>query len=169
MERTPLDKAKACCNLHDKGTDRLLADIASAPDANSVWARRAAEEFIAASGVLGRELDTKFLSLAFERAILRGHIQGANSALDKMQAACGSVGLNGDADTLASEAGKVGPSKACNASPTDIGDGLEVPERFCESTGPFGKETDHDRHNDNDSQRAAQARADAEESNSDND
>lgn len=85
-----------------------------------------------------------------------------------------SPGLNGDAETRADERGKVSPAKVNNA--TDIGDGLGLPlvsigpgpigsatqTEIPADAGPFAQETDHDRHNDDAAQRAAQARADAE-------
>lgn len=159
-------------HLTDAGTDRLLARTGAVKDAvevsNEAWAANAAAEFIANSGVLGRELDTKFLALAFERAILRGHIQGASSALDKMTAAI---------------------EKPAATTPTDLGDGLGLP-LVSVGPGPIGSATQteipaakptcrtcgrttlgadecgyckYDRHNDDDAQRAAQERADAED------
>lgn len=159
MERTPLEKAKACCGkLHDKGTDRLLAAIAAAPDRDMTLAEAEAELYE----------HTRYFTIRLERAW-----ETNNRPRSTKWSVCASLGTGCEFrlfeyDTLrraVSEAIEyMRPAKLPTAHEVTAQIDIEEPERFCESTGPMDcrVETDEDRHNDNDSQRAAQERLDRE-------
>ncbi len=143
--KTPLEKAKACCGkLHDKGTNRLLAAIAAAPEKPSDLGTRLFAEFEAsvnkiAAGVIA----DKCYSLATNISIALIDAYGR-----------GALDAHAVRDAL---------DRKYSDLPRINWEDPEEPERFCECTGGFGLETDRDRHDDDDAQRAAQERADSAE------
>lgn len=56
-------------------------------ETNEQWALRIAAEQIELLGTLDPKLETQFLALALERAIMRGYAQGGRAVLDDLAAA----------------------------------------------------------------------------------
>jgi len=54
-------------------------------ETNEQWAAKIAEELVSNAGVLSRELEVGFTSLALQRAIFRGYAQGAEFAVKCMK------------------------------------------------------------------------------------
>lgn len=141
----PPGRYKVVDPLHDRGTDRLLAAIAAAPDRPELAKAKTCNGCGRPTlGAFGPAPQLNYWSFVCQTCK-----DDADRTLERRVK---------DAAIVA---------RATRAATTDLGDGLglEVPERFCESTGPMGcgVECDHDRHNDDDRQRAAQERADAAE------
>jgi hypothetical protein len=148
MERTPLEKAKACCGkLHDRGTDKLLAAIASAPDA-----KPCAECGRPTLGAFGPAPQFNYWRSICQSCKdkadgeLERQVKGSAAAVDQMVRS--SLGLPVNVGNQERRQRNWINFDSTKPDPTNV--------------GPCGLETDHDRHNDDDAQRAAQERADAE-------
>ena len=155
--KTPLETARECCgkHLHDRGTDRLLAAIAAAPDRDMTLAEAEAAMYE----------HTRYFTIRLERAW-----ETNDRPRSTKWSVCASRGTGCEFRLFEYESLRTAvheaieymrPAKLPTAHEVTEQVG-ELPERFCECTGGFGLETDHDRHNDDDAQRAAQERADAE-------
>lgn len=169
--KTPLEKAKACCGkLHDRGTDKLLAAIAAAPDQGRIVS---AMKEIAAKCPEARRVEVQpTLSLDVRTGAMRLRrweiwIWGGPSSTN-LDGSGDSKDLN---DAVAEAIGEyrqnIGTRRPAAEVEADNAAALEEVERFDPMCGPMGLETDRDRHNDDDAQRAAQGRADAAERDND--
>lgn len=119
-------------NGRERGADRrggirLANDLAERADgvrdsaeiSDEAWARHQATEHVRNQGVLSKAHEISFLTIAFQTAILRGYMQGAQSVLNKFAAAR-------QGSQAAGERG-AGSMPQPAAGFTDTGDGLGLP------------------------------------------